>query len=191
MVVPEPAAGVARTEEIFANLKLSASARKRAAEALVRVVDARIREAVAVGVPVVRYPVESLGGGVERAENEGETLKRDTLSRPGMLAPAEAAARIGITRQALDDRRKKNLALALSHSKRGFRYPAWQFDENLAEAMKKVLPALSWLDPWERYFLLVQPEPLLGGRSPLEVLRAGEQDRVLQIIGLLHKDQVA
>lgn len=191
MTVPGTAAQVPRTEEVFADLGLSAPARKRAAEALLRVVDARVREAVAVGVPVLRYPADALGGGVERAEREGEHLKRDILSRPEMLAPREAAARLGITRQALDDRRKKNLALALTHTKRGFRYPGWQFDEDVVQSMTKVLQALSWLDPWERYFLLVQPEPLLGGRSPLEALRAGDRDRVLQFIAILRRDRQA
>jgi hypothetical protein len=74
----------------------------------------------------------------------------------------------------------------LSHVKRGYRYPAWQFDDNVAPSVTPVLAALSHLDAWAQYFFLTQPEPLLEGKTPLTVIRAGKLERVLRVIERLH-----
>jgi hypothetical protein len=169
-----------RAEDIFAGFDVRPAVRRRATAALIRLVE----EVVAQGRPSP-YPAANLGGGVERATREGTQLKRAILARSEMLRPEAAAARAGITRQALDLRRNAGQALALSHVKRGFRYPAWQFDDDVAPALAQVLPALSWLEPWDRYFFLTEPEPLLEGRSPLEALREGASDAVLTTIGKL------
>jgi len=136
------------------------------------------------------YPPELLGGGVERARREGERFKQTTLARPEMLPPEAAAARAGLSRQALDDRRKKGRALALSHVKRGFRYPAWQFDDNVAASVPQVLAELRHLDAWRKYVFLVEPEPLLDEATPLDVLRAGRLERVLQVARVLREDGI-
>ena len=171
--------------------------RARWARALARELDrriARVAETAPAYVPGGgrrAYPPESLGGGVERAVREGERFKRDTLARPEMLPPDVAADRAGITRQALDDRRKKGRALALSHLKRGFRYPAWQFDEDVADAVARVLPELRHLAPWGQFLFFTQHEPLLDAATPLDALRAGDLDHVLHVAQVLREDAPA
>lgn len=169
--------------------------RARWATALAQELDRRIARVAETapayapgGSPRMMYPPDALGGGVDRAVREGERFKRDRLSRPDMLSPDRAAARAGITRQALDDRRKKGRALALSHLKRGFRYPAWQFDDGVATDVARVLPELRHLDPWGQFLFFTQNEPLLDADTPLEALRAGDVDRVLHVVRALRED---
>jgi len=155
---------------------------------------ARVAETAPVyggGGPRPVYPPASLGGGIDRAVREGERFKRDTLARPEMLPPEVAAARAGITRQALDDRRKKGRALALSHVKRGFRYPAWQFDDEVATGVVQVLCELNHLDPWGQFLFFTQHEPLVDARTPLDALRTGNLDRVLHAAQVLREDAPA
>jgi hypothetical protein len=187
----------AKFEDVLSRLGLKAQAKRLAMDALVRLVDERIRRTIAdlqagqLPRAPATYPEEALGGGIERAESEGQRFKRETLSRAEMLAPEKAAALAGISRQALDLRRKNAQALALSHAKRGFRYPAWQFDEELAEPLMRVLPKLAHLDAWGQYLFLTRAEPLLEGRTPLEALRAGELSRVERVIRLLSEAETA
>ena len=179
-------------QELVAAFGVSGSQRVRAAERLLQVVDARIEQFVAENLAPrlqalsPRYPKASLGGGIERAEQAGEQRKQAVLDQPEMLSAQAAAQRAGMSRQALDDRRKAGRALA--HLKRGFRYPAWQFEDGVAGAMAAILPALSHLDPWQQYFFFVQAEPLLDGLSPLAALRAGKSERLLKVIEILRQD---
>jgi hypothetical protein len=167
--------------EVFSKLGWVAAKQQRAALELIAYVQQSTR-----GVfEYAHLPPSDLGGGVARAQQEGERLKRQVLTQADMLAPERAAARAGITRQALDLRRKKRQALALTHAKRGYRYPAWQFADELAEPVLQLLPRLAHLDAWAQYLLLTQPEPLLEGRSIVEALRAGEHDRAERVIDIL------
>jgi hypothetical protein len=184
---PASSAKPALPDEVFSAVGVPPKARKRAADALLRLVDERVRvafEAATEARGLARaggYPEEGLGGGIARAEEEGRRLKREILQRPEMLAPEDAADRAGISRQALDLRRRRGQALALSHVKRGYRYPAWQFEDNVAAGLASVLAALSRLDAWGQYFFLTQPEPLLEGKPPLAAIRAGKLERVVQV----------
>jgi hypothetical protein len=198
--VSNPTSGAkpaALPDEVFSAVGVPPKARKRAADALLRLVDERVRvalQAATEGRGFVRgggYPEGSLGGGIDRAEQEGQRLKQEIMRRPGMLTPEDAAARAGISRQALDLRRRRNQALALSHVKRGYRYPAWQFDDNVAPSLTPVLAALSYLDAWGQYFFLTQPEPLLEGKTPLSAIRAGKLERVLWVVERLHAGEGA
>ena len=171
-----------RIEKILPDLGWGAAKQKKAANQLIAlVVDAAA--ALARHTPPT-YSDAALGGGMARAIEEGEQFKSRMMGRSDMLAPERAAAKAGISRQALDLRRKKHLALALSHGKRGFRYPAWQFSDALAEPMQVILPLLSNHDAWSGYLLLTEPEPLLDGLSVVSTLRAG---RVAQAVDVVRK----
>ena len=135
------------------------------------------------------FPKEALGGGVARAREEGESFKREVLAREDMLSPEVAARKAGITRQALDLRRRQRRALGLTHAKRGYRYPSWQFEDAVAEPIIEILPLLAERGAWASYLQLTEPEPFLAGRSVVESLRAGDRERVNRVVRILTRPE--
>jgi hypothetical protein len=105
------------------------------------------------------------------------------LRRPDMLTGEALAGRLGVSRATVALRRAAGRLLALeSGAKRGFRYPAWQADvvaePALAAPFEDVLHRLRPRGPWATYEFLTEPSPALGGRTPLEVLAAGDSEPV-------------
>lgn len=121
------------------------------------------------------------GGGVAQAVEDGLRFKSNTLSQPEMLSSTDGAARAGITRQALDDRRKNRTALGLSGNRRGYKYPDWQFEDLVFGAIGDVMAALASRDEWGCYLFFTQPEPMLGGLTPLAALRLERRADVLRV----------
>jgi hypothetical protein len=119
-----------------------------------------------------------LGGGIEQAIADGRRFKQKTLEQPDMLACAAAAALLGISRQAMNDRKNNNQAIGLSVAKRGVKYPAWQFEDAVAKMLPELLGLLRHRDPWGQYLFFVQAEPLLGGLTPLDAMRQKQGDAV-------------
>ncbi len=136
-------------------------------------------------VQPVWKPARLAGGGITEAVRQGKIFKQKALSGVDMLSSSDAAILAGITRQALDDRRKKNQALGIEGSRRGIRYPRWQFEDSVVASIPKVLHALGKRDPWSNFLFFVEPEPLLGGETPLHALQSGKENVVIRIAGLL------
>jgi biotin operon repressor len=102
----------------------------------------------------------------------------------GVLSGAQVAKILGISRQAVDKRRKQGQLIGLTQGKRGYAYPAWQFEGGRTRAhLEKVLEALRSHDPWMQLAFFVNGNDRLNGKSPLELLRitgTGELDPILQ-----------
>jgi hypothetical protein len=97
----------------------------------------------------------------------------------GLLSSQEVADRLGLSRQAVDNRRKGGRLVALETGRRGLGYPAWQFNERgVLDGLEECLSLLASKDPWARAWFFLSPDPRLDGRRPLDALRAGELDRV-------------
>jgi hypothetical protein len=97
----------------------------------------------------------------------------------GALSTAQIAEALGITRQAVDKRRKERKLLGLELGRKGFLYPAWQVG---LPDLRKVLRALGERDGWEQVSFFLNPNALLDDRTPLEILKRGEP----QIEDVLH-----
>jgi biotin operon repressor len=98
----------------------------------------------------------------------------------GVLSAEETAELLGISRQAVDKRRKQGQLIGLVQGRRGYAYPAWQFEDGRTiEDLEQVLKTLQGHDPWMQMAFFLNGNERLGGRSPLEVLRAGDSSRVL------------
>lgn len=83
--------------------------------------------------------------------------------------------RLGISRQALDDRRRRGTILALKTVDGHWVYPASQFDERGA-VLKGLQPVLACfrgveVDAWSLAGCLTSPQEALDGQSVLESLR--------------------
>lgn len=90
----------------------------------------------------------------------------------GVLSAAQVAKTLGISRQAVDKRRKQGQLIGLTQGKRGYAYPAWQFKGGRTLAnLEKVLEALESHDPWMQLAFFVNGNDRLNGKSPLELLR--------------------
>jgi hypothetical protein len=125
-------------------------------------------------------PESPLEAALERARERGRMVKAEVLASPDMLSSDQVAALLGMTRQGVDRRRRQGRLLALQGERRGYRYPAWQFEggqvlPGLAEAMARLED-----HPWTKYRFFLIREASLGDRTPLEALRAGEVDAVLR-----------
>jgi hypothetical protein len=98
----------------------------------------------------------------------------------GTLTAEEAAGTLGVSRQAIDNRRKRGGLLAVQLGRRGFRYPAWQFTaDGVLPGLKETLAALGDLGPWVQLAFLLNDNAWLDGRRPLDALRAGEIEAVV------------
>jgi hypothetical protein len=99
----------------------------------------------------------------------------------GVLTGAEAAGLLGISRQALDKRRRHGHLIGLTQGRRGYAYPAWQFDGGKTlVSLEKVLGRLTDHDPWMQLTFFLNDNDRLDGSSPLELLRSGQVDPVLE-----------
>jgi hypothetical protein len=115
---------------------------------------------------------------------QGIADQRAVLQRPEMLTLEDASARSGIPVRTLTHMRSTGrlLGLARSGAQKGFRLPAWQFEQSVLEAMPDIISAFGPHRVWQAYDFLTHPEPLLGGQVPLEELRRGRRDAVLRIL---------
>ena len=105
---------------------------------------------------------------------------RETLLRGSLTAP-QVARLLGTTRQTPHDR-AQSLTLLAVEDRGSLRFPYWQFDANGPNGVIVGLPAvLKALDisPLGKVSWLTSPNPYLDGHTPLEVLKAGEVERVV------------
>ncbi len=99
----------------------------------------------------------------------------------GAIGGDEVANLLGLTRQAVDKRRREGRLIGLTQGRRGFVYPVWQFEQGgTLNHLETVLGALRKHDPWMQLSFFVNPNARLAEASPLELLREGKLDPVLQ-----------
>lgn len=119
----------------------------------------------------------SLMGAEKESKSAREAVLRESLS------VAEAAYRVGRSRQALERLRRQGRALAL-RVRQQWRYPAWQLDPDapggIVAGLEDVLSELD-LSPLGAAFWLRHPHPGLGGAAPIEALRRGRREEVVSL----------
>ncbi len=116
------------------------------------------------------------------AKLKGVQHKRELLNYQGKKAlnSSEVAALLGITRQAIDNRRKNQSLLGLSLGNRGYRYPAWQFSNgSLLTGWSEVLSNMEHLDDWSKLIFMLTGDIRLDNKIPLECLRNAQIDEVV------------
>ncbi len=96
----------------------------------------------------------------------------------GTMTVSEVAAMLGITRQAVEKRRKAGKLIALSVGKRGFAYPRWQFTSNgeLLPGLEDVLSDLEEHSAMAQTIFMLRPNTRLDGSRPLDAVRRGQFD---------------
>ena len=113
-----------------------------------------------------------------------EDSNRLLLAGDDMLTPSAASALAGCSVYELSRRRRSNLVLALSLpgvKGRVYRFPAFQFEPHVCEAMPQLLALFGRGRSWQLYDFLLHPEPLLQGRIPLDLMKCGRAAEVLRV----------
>jgi hypothetical protein len=117
-----------------------------------------------------------------RAKLRGiEHRKRILEKLGGTLSAEQVSELIGISRQAVDRRRSQNQLIGLTQGKRGYAYPAFQFEDGKTlDGLKEVLDALSGHDPWMQSIFFANGNDRLTGKTPLDALRQGKTEAVVR-----------
>jgi hypothetical protein len=116
-----------------------------------------------------------------KARARGVSLRQRILARDDMLTLAEAAQALGLTPPAVNDRFRAGKLIALEAGARGRRYPAWQFeDEVVGTPLETALEALKGLGPWTSYRFFTTPDSALEDETPLDMLRRGDTEAVVE-----------
>lgn len=93
----------------------------------------------------------------------------------------------GISRQAVDKRVQEGTLLAVPGPGNRRAYPTIQFlnDGRLVDGLKAVRQALGSSNPWLMLNFLSRPDPRLDNRKPIDLLRGGEIEPVLEAARLI------
>jgi len=110
------------------------------------------------------------------ARLHGLTARQQLLAAEGgALSGDEAAQLLGISRQAVDKRRRTGRLLGLPVGSHRMAYPAWQFaTEGILLGWEDVLGDLRHHDPWMQLAFMLSGNSGLDGTMPLVALRRGQ-----------------
>jgi biotin operon repressor len=116
-----------------------------------------------------------------RAKLRGvEHRKRILEKLGGTLSAEQVSELIGISRQAVDKRRSQNQLIGLTQGKRGYAYPAFQFENGKTiDGLKEVLDALSGHDPWMQSIFFANDNDRLSS-TPVDALHQGKTEAVIR-----------
>lgn len=110
----------------------------------------------------------------------GAQYRRERMDAADMITTDEAAALAGTSRVTINAWIKSGRAVGLSHLRRGFKLPRWQFEPEIWPAVHALSQALGTTDGWQLLSFLESPSPALGGQSPRAALEQGSDvQRVL------------
>jgi hypothetical protein len=109
-----------------------------------------------------------------------DATRRLISDHGGSLTAAQAAATLGIAHQMVNKRRQAGKLLAISTGKHGYHYPVWQFhNSGVLSGLEDVLKVLAPHDSWMQVAFFVSRNERLSGQTPIEALKAGKLNPVL------------
>lgn len=109
----------------------------------------------------------------------------------GTRSAADFGVLLGISRQAVDKRRRAGKLLGIGRGRRGYAYPVWQLsDGTVLPGLEATLATLDGVDPLTKAGFLLSPNTWLEDETPLAELRRGRLDAVLAAAAAFG-DQVA
>jgi len=131
--------------------------------------NAEVLEQIQKSDPLARAFLDGLHAKARLIEENGGVFKTD-----------QVAEYLGVTPQAVNKRRALRQLVGITFRKRGYVFPAWQFtDRGTVAGLEQVLLALANYDEWMQNVFFINPNTRLGGRRPLDLLREGEIQEVL------------
>jgi hypothetical protein len=134
-------------------------------------------------------PHETVPADAFEPDARGRTILRglefahaDLLEAGGAYDLEQARAVLGgVSRQAIDKRVKEGSILAVPGPSNRRAYPTFQFnsDGSVVAGLKTVQDTLPTQNPWAILSFLTNPQTLLDGARPIDELRTGAIDRVV------------
>lgn len=119
---------------------------------------------------------------LRRAYTRGADAAAELLAGPDMLSSDQIAERLGLSREAVLQKRRRGELLGIEGAKRGVRFPAWQVgpDGLPIAALRELHDVLG--EPWAVFRFLRQQHPELGMRTGLQV--AADRRRAAELVDL-------
>jgi hypothetical protein len=115
---------------------------------------------------------------------EGVRIAQEDLRKAGGAYDLEQVRTLmqGVSRQAVDKRVQEGSLLAVPGPSNRRSYPTLQFkpDGTIVEGLKAVCAVLPTNNPWTILNFLAQPDDRLQGRKPIDVLKAGDVELVVE-----------
>ncbi|MGY3610477.1 MULTISPECIES: hypothetical protein [unclassified Bradyrhizobium] len=115
---------------------------------------------------------------------EGVRIAQEDLRRSGGAYDLDQVRTLlrGISRQAIDKRVQEGSLLAVPGPSNHKSFPTLQFnsDGTVVEGLKSVREALPTSNPWTALNFLAQPDDRLNGRRPIDLLKEGKIDLVVE-----------
>jgi len=122
----------------------------------------------------------------EAALVTGAGRRAALLDAEGGCIGAEAIGKLlGISKQAVHMRRRKGGLLAVATGRRDFAFPVWQVHDGrvlvgIPDVVEALLASFGKRQDEQTMRFFLGANPLLAGRTPLDLLRAGEVEAVLE-----------
>ena len=123
---------------------------------------------------------------VQAALVRGEIAKEKYKQYSPYLSTEEYAKSIGISRQAVLKRLHSGSLLSWQeHKQKAFQIPLWQFSNSGAplpglDSIMKILN-IPGLDGWGKILFFLQRRESLNGKTPLDLLKAGNLQHVIEL----------
>ncbi|MGV0875908.1 XRE family transcriptional regulator [Martelella sp. FLE1502] len=148
--------------------------------------------AAADGFPVeqLEEPDVDLKAALREARARGKKRVSEIVAADDMLTAEAFADLLGVSRVTVNSRRQNGQLLGIDGAKRGFRFPAWQLDDEGRpfEALPELHQILGG-SAWAVYRFLVTPQGGLNGLTGLDALRSEKPDEVIEAAkGIAHAD---
>jgi hypothetical protein len=115
---------------------------------------------------------------------EGVRIAQEDLREAGGAYDLDQVRTLmrGVSRQAIDKRVQEGSLLAVPGPSNRRSYPTLQFnsDGTVVDGLKAVSEVLPTRNPWTILNFLAQPDDRLSGRKPIDVLKEGKIDLVIE-----------
>jgi integrase len=113
----------------------------------------------------------------------------DVFEAPHNLLVADYAKMAGKSRRWISYEIKAGNLLALNVGNRGQRVPDWHLDPLKHALIQAVLKLTRGADPWRIYEALLEPRPMLRGKSAIDGVTAGNLDKTVLAVTATVKQQ--
>ena len=103
----------------------------------------------------------------------GAQYRRQRIDASDMITTDEAAILSGTTRVTINTWIKSGRCIGVTHLRRGFKMPKWQFEPYVFPVIRSLYDALGTRDGWQLLSFLETPHDALDGLAPRIALEQG------------------